>query len=149
MPAQWEAVLGYNKTKLKDGQTLEAAFNGNELLITPDMVDIRIENKEGFDVAKENNNFVILNTTLTEELINEGIARELVSKVQNLRKTKDFDVADRIKLYYYGDIKNVITAFEDYIKKETLTEEIIEDNSLTEEFNINDIIVKLDVKKVD
>ena len=138
-----------DKTKLKDGQTLEAAFNGNELLITPDMVDIRIENKEGFDVAKENNNFVILNTTLTEELINEGIARELVSKVQNLRKTKDFDVADRIKLYYYGDIKNVITSFEDYIKKETLTEEIIEDNSLTEEFNINDIIVKLDVKKVD
>ena len=60
-----------------------------------------------------------------EELINEGIARELVSKVQNLRKTKDFDVADRIKLYYYGNIKNVITSFEDYIKKETLTEELL------------------------
>ena len=135
--------------KLQNNEPIKMTVAGREHDIYSDMVDIRINAKEGFDVGMENNNFVILNARLTDDLINEGIARELVSKVQNLRKTKDFDVADRIKLYYYGNIKNVIISFEDYIKKETLTEEIIEDNSLTEEFNINDIIVKLDVKKVD
>ena len=96
----------------------------------------------------ENNNFIILNTTLTDELLNEGIARELVSKVQNLRKTKDFDVADRIKLYYSGDMKEVIYNFKDYIMKETLSEEIIEKDNLEEEFDLNGINVKLDVEKI-
>ena len=47
------------------------------------MVDIRVESKEGFNASYEGNNFIVLNTTLTKELINEGIARELISKVQN------------------------------------------------------------------
>ena len=46
--------------------------------ITEDMIDVRVSAKEGYDVAKENNNFIILNTTLTDELIYEGIARELI-----------------------------------------------------------------------
>ena len=112
------------------------------------MIEVRVKAKEGFDAAMENNSFIILNTTLTEELLNEGIARELVSKVQNLRKTKDFDVADRIKLYYYGDIKEVVNNFETYIKTETLSEEIIEKDNLTEEFDLNGKLVKLDVEKV-
>lgn len=61
-------------------------------------------------------------------LILEGNARELVSKVQQLRKTKDFDVADRINLFYKGDteIVKTITMFNDYIKDETLSLDIIE-----------------------
>ena len=94
-----------------------------------------------------NNNFIIIDTTLTDELIKEGIARELVSKVQNLRKEQDFNVADRITLYYSGDIKDVIESFSDYIKKETLSLDIIEKDSLTNEYDLNGKIVKLDVEK--
>ena len=93
-------------------------------------------------------NFIILNTTLTEDLINEGIVRELVSKVQNLRKVKDFDVADRITLYYDGDIESIISEFTDYIKKETLSVDIVKKEDLSENFNLNGIDVKLDVEKV-
>lgn len=134
--------------KLQNGNTIIAAFNGENIEITKEMVDIRIESKEGFDAAKENNNFIILNTTLTEDLINEGIVRELVSKVQNLRKVKDFDVADRITLYYDGDIESIISEFTDYIKKETLSVDIVKKEDLSENFNLNGTDVKLDVEKV-
>lgn len=134
--------------KLQNGNTIIAAFNGENIEITKEMVDIRIESKEGFDAAKENNNFIILNTTLTEDLINEGIVRELVSKVQNLRKVKDFDVADRITLYYDGDIESIISEFTDYIKKETLSVDIVKKEDLSENFNLNGIDVKLDVEKI-
>ena len=134
--------------KLQNGNTIIAAFNGENIEITKEMVDIRIESKEGFDAAKENNNFIILNTTLTEDLINEGIVRELVSKVQNLRKVKDFDVADRITLYYDGDIESIISKFTDYIKKETLSVDIVKKEDLSENFNLNGIDVKLDVEKI-
>ena len=117
--------------------------------ITEDMIDVRVSAKEGYDVAKENNNFIILNTTLTDELIYEGIARELISKVQNLRKQKDFDVADRINLYYEASDKfdSVINSFGDMIKRETLSVKLIKKANLNEEFDINGINVKLDVEK--
>ena len=134
--------------KLQNGNTIIAAFNGENIEITKEMVDIRIESKKGFDAAKENNNFIILNTTLTEDLINEGIVRELVSKVQNLRKVKDFDVADRITLYYDGDIESIISEFTDYIKKETLSVDIVKKEDLSENFNLNGIDVKLDVERI-
>ena len=117
--------------------------------VTEDMIDVRVSAKEGYDVAKENNNFIILNTKLTDELIYEGIARELISKVQNLRKQKDFDVADRINLYYEALDKfdSVIDSFGDMIKRETLSVKLIKKDNLNEEFDINGINVKLDVEK--
>ena len=133
---------------LQNNKSVNIIFNNNSLEVTPEMVDIRVDAKEGYDAANINNNFIIIDTKLTDELINEGLAREIVSKVQNLRKEKDFDVADRIKLYYDGDIEKVINSFKEYIMKETLSIEIINDNSLDNEYNINDIKVKLDVKKV-
>ena len=132
---------------LENGNEIVKEFNGSSLTITKDMVDIRVSSKEGYDAANMNNNFIVIDTTLTDELIKEGIARELVSKVQNLRKEKDFDVADRIYLYYYGDIKDVIDSFSDYIKKETLSLEIIEKQDLSFEYDLNGYNVKLDVEK--
>ena len=91
------------------------------------MVLINSESKEGFDVALEDNDFIILNTELTEDLILEGIAREFVSKIQNLRKQKDFDIVDRINIYYDGDndVDSAIDKFKEFIKNETLALEII------------------------
>ncbi|MBR3523359.1 MAG: isoleucine--tRNA ligase [Bacilli bacterium] len=118
--------------QLLNDQEIKVEFDGSMLTITPDMVDIRIDSKEGFNVGMENNKFIILNTELTKELIYEGLAREFVSKVQNLRKTTGLDIADRIKLYYSGDdeVKEALEMFKDYVTKETLaTEFIYQENS--------------------
>ena len=115
--------------------------------VTKDMVDIRISSKEGFNAAMENNNFIILNTTLTPELIEEGIARELISKVQQLRKNKDFDIVDRIDIYYShnDELKKVLDKYEAFIKKETLCDNFVEKDDLTEDYNLNGVEVKVDV----
>ena len=123
--------------------TFEGMTIGNELL------DVKIASKDGMKVSMENNNFIILNTTLNDDLIREGIAREIVSKVQNLRKEKDFDIENRIILYYNGSLDDVLDEFGDYIKKETLALEIVKDDDLKNEYKINDIVLYLDVKKVD
>ena len=70
----------------------------------------------------ENNIFTILDTTLTDELIDEGLARELVSKVQQLRKQNDYEMMDNITIEVTADeaVNAAITKHADYIKKETL-----------------------------
>ena len=112
-------------------------------------VDIRTNSKEGFDVATDTNNFIILNTELTNDLVMEGIARELISKVQNLRKTKDFDIADRITLYYNGDdeVTEAVTKFEEFIKNETLSIDIVVKFNLKEEVDLNGHITQIDVER--
>ena len=98
----------------------------------------------------ENSNFIILNTTLTEKLIKEGIAREIVSKVQNLRKEKDFEIENRIKLYYNCNekIENAINDNLDYIKKETLSLEVIKDERACFRYDINSDEMFIDVEVV-
>ena len=117
--------------------------------ITADMCDIRITSKEGFNATMENNNFIILNTTLSKELIHEGIVRELISKVQNMRKAKDFEITDRINLYYNGDkdFEDAIEEYREMIKKETLAVEFSKKENLEEMFNLNGMEVYLDVEK--
>ena len=95
---------------------------------------------------------VVLDTHITEELKEEGHLREILSKVQNMRKESGFEVADKIKLYVSGNemLENVIKKFEDTVKKETLTMDIIynaerEYNSSKingEDFNIAVEVVK-------
>ncbi|MBO5475285.1 MAG: isoleucine--tRNA ligase [Bacilli bacterium] len=131
------------------GETVTIDFDGGRLDITPDMVDVRIESKEGFDVGMQNNKFIILNTELTRDLILEGFAREVISKVQNIRKTKNLDIADRIKLYYDGDldILESLDKFKDYIMEETLAT-VYEHESRGETVDINGHDVTLDVEKI-
>ena len=97
-------------------------LNGETAEITKDFVDVRISAKEGFAVAMENNIFTILDTTLDDELIDEGIARELVSKVQQLRKQKAFEMMDNISVTVEADdrVKSAVEKHRDYIMKETL-----------------------------
>jgi len=136
--------------KLENNEVIKMNIAGEDYDVTKDMVDIRISSKEGFNVGSENNNFVILNTNLTEDLILEGLARECVSKVQQLRKNNDFNIVDRIKLYYSGDLDFdlCIGKFESYIKDETLAIEIVKDKNLEETFDLNGHNVKLKVEKV-
>jgi isoleucyl-tRNA synthetase len=129
-------------------ETITIDFDGGRLDITPDMVDVRIESKEGFNVGMQNNKFIILNTELTRDLILEGLAREVVSKVQNIRKTANLDIADRIKLYYDGDdeIKEALDKFSSYVKEETLAT-VYENVSRGEKVDINGHDVMIDIEK--
>ena len=113
------------------------------------MVDIRIEAKAGFDALMENNNFIILNTHLTKDLINEGIAREIISKVQSLRKMANLELTDRISINYRASkkIEEALKAFEETIKQETLATSIQESTSDGEEFLIDSEKIYIDIKK--
>ena len=134
---------------LEEGNEVKINLDGKEITITYDMLDVRITSKEGFNSTHEGNNFIVLNTTLNKDLINEGIARELISKIQQLRKNKDFNIVDRINIYYShnDEFEEAIEEYRDMIMKDTLAEQIDERNDLTEEFNINGIEVKLDVAR--
>ena len=130
-------------------------LNNNENLtfedktIDKEMVEIRVSAKEGFNVGTINNLFIVLNTNLTADLINEGHAREFISKIQNLRKNNEFEVSDRIIINYEGnEFDNVIIDYEDYIKNETLAVEINKSADTLEELDINGIKVKVKINKV-
>ena len=118
--------------------------------LNKEMLDIRVNSKEGYNSGVINNSFIILNTTLTDDLINEGIARELISKVQNLRKVKDFNITDRIYIYYYAEINLLekLDKYIDFIKKETLSDSLIFEKITDDITNLNGIDVYLDVKRV-
>lgn len=136
--------------KLKNGSSININIDNVDYEITNDMVDIRINSKEGFNASNEKNNFIVLDTTLTDSLINEGIARELISKVQQLRKNREFDISDRIILYYSPnkEFENSIKDFDELIKNEILAKDIIEKNNCCESFDLNGIVVKIDIEKI-
>ena len=114
------------------------------------MVEIRVESKEGFNASYEGNNFIVLNTVLTKELLNEGLARETVSKIQQIRKNNDFDIADRVVVSYEAnkEYTESIKEFIDFIKDETLATEFKEASKLKDEYDINEYKVKFKVEKV-
>ena len=141
-----------SKTKLalKDEKEITIKLDGEDFVVTPSMVEIRVESKEGFNASYEGNNFIVLNTTLTKELVNEGLARETVSKIQQIRKNNGFDIADRVKVYYEAsdEYTNSIKDFIDFIKDETLALEFNTKSGLKDEYDINEYKVKFKVDKV-
>lgn len=125
--------------ELTEKGEVQVEVEGEALTLKEDMLDVRINAKEGFDVQMQDNLFVILNTELTPELINEGYAREIVSKVQQIRKNSGYEVTDRINLVISCDdeIKRAVEAFEAYIKSDTLTENLSFAENNGEEVNLN------------
>jgi isoleucyl-tRNA synthetase len=113
-------------------------LGGQEYEITEDLVDVRISSKEGFVVGMDNNVFVILDTTLTPELIEQGYIREVISKIQQLRKQADFEMMDQIRIYMCADdeIRAAVEKAADFIRDETIAVSI-EDREGLPEFDIN------------
>mgnify|MGYP000911410724 CR=1 FL=1 len=136
--------------KLEVGETLTVDIDGENFEFNKDHVLVNISAKEGFNVSMENNLFVILDTTLTTELIEEGYAREFISKIQQIRKASNFDVLDNIDIDFCGDdeIAQAVENFKDYIKSETLALEInrVDDESL-EKHNSNDHMTGIKVTR--
>lgn len=137
--------------KLEGGESLQLELEGEMVEILKDYVQITISSKEGFTVETENNLFVILDTHLTDELLDEGFAREFVSKVQQIRKNSNFEVSDQIKIYYDGDdvITKAVEAFKEYIMAETLAVTIeAQKNDAFERQNLNDHETGIQVERV-
>ena len=138
------AIKAFTEAQVKEIEKLgfvNVIVEGQALKIEREDVEIMSEDIEGWLVASQDNFTVALDTELTEELINEGFAREFVNRVQNIRKTSKFEVVDRVKVYYSGSEKLVsaINSKKDYICSETLAEELILTNNLEEEIiDIND-----------
>lgn len=124
--------------ELEAGGKVNMNIAGEDIEVINDYIDIRITAKDGFAVAMESNVFTILDTMLTPELVKEGLAREVVSKVQQLRKQNDFEMMDRIKIALDADeeVKEAVAEFENYIKEETLSDEL-EFVPVKESFDIN------------
>ena len=103
---------------------LMLVISGNTIILTTDDVEISSQDIPGWLVANANGITVALDITLTEELKNEGIARELVNRIQNIRKDSGFEVTDkiRVQLQHNAELETAVSANEEYIKSETLTE---------------------------
>ncbi|MBK5246445.1 MAG: isoleucine--tRNA ligase, partial [Peptostreptococcaceae bacterium] len=121
-----------------------------EFIIGKDLVEIKISAKDGFTVAMENNLFAILDTTITKELIEEGLARELISKVQQLRKQNDFEMMDHIEIFIQSDkeVESAVKTHKDYIMTETLAIKLSPTREELEEFDLNGHNTGIKVEKV-
>lgn len=108
------------------GKPIIISVDGNELEILPEEVEVRLEARSGLAVAAEGSYLAALQTELTPELIREGLAREFVRRVQELRKQADFEIADRIQLNLMAtpELVEAIQAHREYILGETLTIEL-------------------------
>lgn len=139
-----------NINTLEKGNTITLNIGGNDIDITYDMLDIRINSKDGFNASNEGNNFIILNTTLTKELMNEGIVREFISKVQQIRKTNNYEMMDNINIYYShnDEFNKSIANYIDFIKKETLAIDLIEsDENYKNTYDLNGIELGIRLEK--
>ncbi len=137
-------------SKLNNGN-LKIKLNENEYDVTLNLVDVRISSKDGYDVVTSDDKAIILNTDLTYDLICEGLARETVSKIQQIRKNNGYDIVDRINIYYSSNdeyAKN-ISNYIDFIKDETLAINVNREDNIDTEISINDYVVgvRLEVVK--
>lgn len=135
--------------KIKAGY-FKMNFLGEEIDVTEDMILTTLKNKKGYCAASNGKTSIVLDTSLTEDLILEGLAREVVRKVQSLRKEADFVITDHINLYYHGDemFDKMLSSYDEYIKNETLADSLVEDQNIEKDMELNDIVVGLRVERI-
>ncbi|WP_243473184.1 isoleucine--tRNA ligase [Winogradskyella sp. MH6] len=137
--------------KIEQNGNLDVEINGKNINLGLDDVEITSQDIEGWLVANEGALTVALDVTITEELRKEGIARELVNRIQNLRKDSGFEVTDRIDVQLQNDaqVAAAIASNEDYIKSETLTEELQLMDNLNDgiEIAFDEVNTKLFIQK--
>ena len=138
--------LSDEEAKKIEAGTLD--FKGNTIDNTCVLKDVT--SKEGYKAVMLNYKKVAINTNLTEDLVNEGLAREIVSKVQNLRKTSGFDITDRINMTYSApkEVVDALNQYKDYIMDEVLALSLEESDKSTEELAINEYTMKVSIERV-
>ena len=139
---------------LEAGNEVKLNINGEEFTIAREDVEIIGSEITGWVVETEEGVTVALDTELSDELIAEGLTREFVNRVQNMRKDAGFDVTDRIKINFEGSIKLVeaVNKFKDYVSNETLAEEFTNDkksnNGFKQEWKIGELQCSIQIEKV-
>jgi isoleucyl-tRNA synthetase len=148
-----EAILAFSQddiAKFDKDKAYQLTIDGAAFDLTTEDVEIISEDIPGWLVANDGPLTVALDVTITEDLRNEGTAREFVNKIQNLRKDKDFQVLDRIKVSVVREasLAAALSQYRDYIASEILANEIELVESLTEfdEIEFNDATLKINVQ---
>ena len=138
--------------ELRGNGVLKLDINGNDVELTEEDLLIETAQTEGYVSESDGETSVVLDTNLTSELIEEGFVREIISKIQTMRKEAGFEVMDKIKVYAHGNdkIQEVMKAHEDEIKSEVLADEMVlgETDGYVKEWNINKETVTMGVKKL-
>jgi len=131
IPGIKKAIGAMNQMELaqtiNNGNIVTINVSGTEIELNSEKLLVTMQGLEGYAFAGEGEMGVVLITSITDELKEEGNVREILSKIQNMRKESGFEVADKIKIYVSGNemLQNVITKFEKQIKKDTLAVEVI------------------------
>ena len=137
--------------ELRTNGVLKLDINGNDVELTEEDLLIETAQTEGYVSESDGETSVVLDTNLTPELIEEGFVREIISKIQTMRKEAGFEVMDKIVVYAHGNdkIQDVMKAHEDEIKSEVLADEMVlgETDGYVKEWNINKEKVTMGVSK--
>ncbi len=154
MKAVAQAVNSFEQEEIslleKEGE-ISIWVNKKNITLTLDDVEISSQDIEGWLVANSNGITVALDVTISQDLKNEGIARELVNRIQNLRKDSGFEVTDRVEVSIQKNeaLTEAVEQNREYIKQETLTEVLQFEEQLANgiEIAFDDITTKLSIKK--
>ena len=150
-----QAMTAFGKAEIveieREGQYLLALPTGDVKLELED-VEIITEDMPGWLVANEGKLTVALDITVTDELLREGIARELVNRIQNIRKSNGYEIVDKIvvEIESREEIAEAVKEYANYIASQTLANSVVLVDSLTNatELEFEDYVVKIDIKKV-
>ncbi len=136
------------------GETISVEVDGQSYTITPEQCEVVQSAAVGYAMAEEYGYVAALATTLSEELIQEGLAREFVRRVQSLRKDADFDISDRITVTYQASnrLGDAVRAFAEVIQRETLADALVESGpeagAHSAAFSFDDETVTIGVRRV-
>ena len=148
------ALAGINghaaKAELESTGKLKLTLKSGEVELLPEDVDITMSQTDGFATQRYGNVTIALETTLSQELIEEGFVREIISKLQTMRKENGFQVVDHITVYAAGNDKlvDIMSRNEDFMKKVVLADKVVYGSTegFVKEWNINGEDITLAVK---
>jgi isoleucyl-tRNA synthetase len=125
--------------ELETNNSVSVNIDGDEIKISKEDVEIISSEITGWVVESEEGVTVAIDTELTNELVSEGLAREFVNRIQNMRKDAGFDVTDRIKIKFSGskELVDAVNSFQEYISNETLAENLSGQAELMNDENLN------------
>jgi isoleucyl-tRNA synthetase len=157
LPKIKDAILKMDSDKIvsdlnKDGE-VKILLSSNSIILKRDAFLINKKSKKGYTSESDANITVGLTTELSEKLIQEGIARDVIRHVQIMRKNANFAVEDRINIYgsFDGQVGEAIKAYEDYFKNETLTINMIDkfqSGEYEESFEIKGTNIKIGINRI-
>ena len=138
------------KAELDREGELKLSYQGGEVVLKPEDIEVSMAQTDGFNCQRYNGVTIALDTTLTEDLLEEGFVREIISKVQTMRKENGFEVTDHIKVSLSGNdkLQALVQKNESYLKEITLADEVAYGTTggTAKEWNINGESVTIALK---